>query len=263
MREKHRVAKVFVWLAAFLIVLPLIVLLVWCFANRWAYPSLMPENFSLRGLEQVLFGYRDMGQIVGSSILISVVSAVLCVLASGLAARAVVFYQFKGKRILEFLTMMPVIVPAAVFGMGIHMMFIKGGLNHTITGVILTHIVVSLPYGVKIMTDMTKMYGRKLEEQAMVLGANAWKSFWLVSFPKLLPGISSALSMTFIISFSQYFLTLLIGGGRVKTFSVVMVPFIQSGDKTIAANYSILFIMITFIIFLIFDRIGRKVGRRV
>lgn len=262
MREKHTAAKICLWLAAFLILLPLAILLVWCFANRWAYPSLMPENFSLRGLTQVLFGYRDMGQIVGSSILISVISAVLCVAASSLAARAVVFYDFKGKRLLEFMTMMPVIVPATVFGMGIHMLFIKGGLNHTITGVILTHIVVSLPYGVKIMTDITKLYGRKLEEQAMVLGADGWRSFWLVSFPKLIPGITSALSMTFIISFSQYFLTLLIGGGRVKTFSVVMVPFIQSGDKTIAANYSILFIIVTFIIFLIFDIIGKKAGSR-
>ena len=78
--------------------------------------------------------------------------------------------------------MIPVIIPATVFGMGIHMMFIKGGLNHTITGVILTHIVVSLPYGVKIMTDITKLYGRNLEEQAMVLGANSWQSFWLVGF---------------------------------------------------------------------------------
>lgn len=258
MREKHRAAKTLIWLTASLIVLPLMVLLVWCFANRWAYPSLLPENFSLRGLEQVLFGYHDMGRIVGSSILISVVAAVLCVTASALAARAVVFYDFKGKRILEFLTMIPVIIPATVFGMGIHMMFIKGGLNHTITGVILTHIVVSLPYGVKIMTDITKLYGRNLEEQAMVLGANSWQSFWLVGFPKLTPGIASALSMTFIISFSQYFLTLLIGGGRVKTFSVVMVPFIQSGDKTIAANYSGLFILITFIVFLIFDKIGKK-----
>ena len=167
MREKHRAAKTLIWLTASLIVLPLMVLLVWCFANRWAYPSLLPENFSLRGLEQVLFGYHDMGRIVGSSILISVVAAVLCVTASALAARAVVFYDFKGKRILEFLTMIPVIIPATVFGMGIHMMFIKGGLNHTITGVILTHIVVSLPYGVKIMTDITKLYGRNLEEQAM------------------------------------------------------------------------------------------------
>ncbi len=102
--------------------------------------------------------------------------------ASALAARAVVFYDFKGKRILEFLTMIPVIIPATVFGMGIHMMFIKGGLNHTITGVILTHIVVSLPYGVKIMTDITKLYGRNLKSRlwywGQILGkASGWSVF--------------------------------------------------------------------------------------
>lgn len=247
-----------IYVSVFLVILPLFVLLVWCFANRWAYPDLLPENFSLRGIQQVLFGYKDMAQIIISSLLLSMGAAILCVVVSALAARAFVFYEFIGKRFFELLAMAPIIVPATVFGMGIHMTFIKWSLNNSLVGVIITHVIVALPYGVKIMTDITRLYGKALEEQAQVLGASPWKGFWLIGFPKLLPGISAALSMTFILSFSQYFLTLLIGGGRIKTFSVVMVPFIQSGDKTIAANYSMVFIAIALIVFIIFEKLGKE-----
>ena len=69
--------------------------------------------------------------------------------------------------------------------------------------------------------------GNKLEEQAKVLGANTFQAFTKVTLPILSPVILSSLSMSYIVSFSQYFLTLLIGGGKVKTFAIVMFPYLS------------------------------------
>ena len=63
--------------------------------------------------------------------------------------------------------------------------------------------------------------------------------------------------MSYIISISQYFLTLLIGGGNVKTFSVVMVPYMQSGERNFASIYAVIFLVITIGVFLIFDTLAR------
>lgn len=63
----------------------------------------------------------------------------------------------------------------------------------------------------------------------MVLGAGPVKAFFLTTFPSLLPGILSSMSMGFTLSYSQYFTTLMVGGGRVKTIALVLVPYIQSG----------------------------------
>ena len=46
------------------------------------------------------------------------------------------------------------------------------------------------------------------------------------------------------------------GGGRVKTFAVVMVPYLQSGSRNIACIYSILFMGITLLVFAVFERIA-------
>ena len=72
----------------------------------------------------------------------------------------------------------------------------------------------------------------------------------------LVPVILSAFSMSYIVSFSQYFLTLLIGGGQVKTFTIVMVPYLQSGERNIACAYSTVFLGITIVVFGIFEKIS-------
>lgn len=63
----------------------------------------------------------------------------------------------------------------------------------------------------------------------------------------------SSFSVAYIVSFSQYFLTLLIGGGQVKTFTIVMVPLLQGGNRNIASVYSTVFLGVTLIIFGVFE----------
>ena len=75
-------------------------------------------------------------------------------------------------------------------------------------------------------------------------------------------GIMSSLSMCYIMSFSQYFLTLLVGGGRVQTFVLVLFPYLSGGDRTIACAYSLVFLAVTFAVFLAFELVLRRFGVR-
>ena len=59
--------------------------------------------------------------------------------------------------------------------------------------------------------------------------------------------------MAFILSYSQYFTTLLIGGGKVKTLALVLVPYIQSGDRALASVYSIVYVGSALLIFFILE----------
>jgi len=174
------------------------------------------------------------------------------------AAKALALYKFKGKRLIELLIFAPVIVPTVTVAMGIHLQFIKLGLANTFLGVVLIHIIPCIPYGVRILKSVFEIIGEEMEEQAKVLGANGFQVFYHITFPMLLPGIISAGSMVFIVSFSQYFLTFLIGGGRIITFSMLMFPYIQSGDRMMGSVYSIVFILTTLIFLIILEKITKK-----
>lgn len=255
---KDRIVQAVLFLLAAVILLPCLLLLVWMFTERWAWPALLPQRFSLRAAAEA-FGRRgELLKVFFSSVLISTAVAALSAVIGVMTCRALVFYDFFGKRLMGFLTILPFMVPATVFAMGIQLTFIKMGLNNTISGVILAHLICSLPYGVRLIMDGTKALGKELEDQARVLGASPWQAFYKVSLPVLAPVILSAASMAYVVSFSQYFLTLMIGGGQVRTFSIVMVPYLQSGDRSMASVYSVLFLAVTLSVFGLYEWIGRK-----
>jgi putative spermidine/putrescine transport system permease protein len=240
------------------ILFPLLILNIWCVAGIWSWPHLLPETLSLRAFEELFGGYSGALKILFSSVALSVLVALLAVVVSISAARAIVLYKFYGKNLLRFLVLMPVIVPATAFAMGIHILFMKIGLNDSLPGVILVHVILCLPYTVRIMTEVTEAVGDKLEVQARVLGASPFQAFINITLPVAMPGILSAVCMAFIISFSQYFVTLLIGGGSVVTYAMFMFPYIQSGDRTIASAYSVLFVLATLLVFILLNRLVKK-----
>lgn len=240
------------------ILFPIVWMMIWVFTERWAWPDMLPQVWSLRAVEEVFGRKQELAAVFLSSIFISTVVAVLSVIIAIMTSRALVFYDFKGKHLISFFTILPFMVPMTVFAMGIQVIFIKLGLNNNIRGVILAHLICSLPYAVRLIIDGTQAVGNKLEEQARVLGASAGKAFFKVSLPVMFPVICSALSMSYIVSFSQYFLTLLIGGGNVKTFTIIMVPYLQGGDRNIACIYSAFFLGITIVVFAIFERITKR-----
>ena len=61
------------------------------------------------------------------------------------------------------------------------------------------------------------------------------------------------MSMAYIISYSQYFTTLLAGGGKIKTLALVLVPYIQSGDRALASIYAVVFVGSALIVFFILE----------
>ncbi|MFT4105083.1 MAG: ABC transporter permease subunit [Lacrimispora sp.] len=244
------------------ILLPAATLLIWIFTERWAWPKLIPQVFSIRAVLEVAGRKRELLQILGSSILISGVTAVLSGVIGLMTARAMILYCFPGKRLMYFFTILPFMVPATVFAMGIQITFIKMGLNNRISGIIIAHLISSLPYAVRLIMEGTQAVGKRLEEQARVLGASPFQAFYKVSLPVLMPVILPAISMSYVVSFSQYFLTLMIGGGRVKTFTIVMVPYLQSGDRNIASIYSGVFLGVTLAVFAVLEGAAGRYMKR-
>lgn len=252
-KRKNIWGNMIIGIFLFLVIVPLLTILVWVFTERWAWPSLIPQTFSLRAVEAVFRDRTELGKLFGSSMVISLTVAFLSVIIGTMTARALECYEFFGKKVFSFLSLLPFLVPATVFAMGIQVTFIKAGLSGTIPGVIIVHLICSLPYAVTLLQDGTRAMGTKLEEQARVLGAGPWQAFIKVTLPSLFPVMLSAFSMAYIVSFSQYFLTLMIGGGSVKTFAIVMVPFLAGGERNFASVYSLIFLTITIVVFGIFE----------
>lgn len=262
MKKRHIwFMQIMIWMAVLAVILPLTLLVFWSFTNRWPVPNLLPNVFSLRGWDRLLSGYFNIWQVMVSSIILSLVVGSLATLSAAMAARAVCFYEFRGKKLISGLAMLPIIVPVTVFGMGSHIFFIRLGINNTIGAVILGHLVITLPFAYRTMLETTRLTSRKLEEQARVLGASPGKAFIHGTIPVLAPGLISSLSVSFLLSFAQYFLTLIMGGGKVKTLAILIMPLIGGSDRTISSVFSLAFMGSAMIVFLFLQHLSIFVAR--
>ena len=232
---------------------PIAILLLNSFSNQWVWPQLLPSRVGLKSFVNIFTAEAARTALL-NSICISI-AVTLCTLALSLpASRALGLYDFRGKSLMELIVLSPLMIPAVVLGTGIHVFFIRIGLANSFAGIVVIHLIPCLPYGIRLLTDVYKAVGSDLELQARVLGASPLKAFLRVTLPLLMPGIISAGSFIFVVSFSQYFLTMLIGGGRIITLPMIMFPFIQSGEVTIAAALSCIFILTNFFFIILMEK---------
>ena len=253
-----RAAKLFVALHVACVLVPLAIVVAWAFTGSWPWPELLPQSFSDRGIVELFVTSGDLGSVLATSIGISLAVAVLSTVIAAMAARALAFHRFFGKELFRFSTVLPFLIPATVFAMGVQVIFLRAGLANTVFGVVLAHTIIALPYAITIMSEVTAAAGKKFEQQARVSGAGPVRALLEVQMPLLLPGLLSAASLSYITSFSQYFLTLLVGGGTVKTFALTMFPYLASGDRTIASAYGVVFMVVTLGVFFLFELLLKR-----
>ena len=248
-------------LSALVIFVPLVVLVVLSFAQTWTFPNVLPQEWGTHGYEAMMGIDPDLAGTVALSIGLSLIVAAICVVLSLLVGHALAYYDFKGKYVIDFLTFLPVIIPATAFGMGIHVFTLQTGLANTYQGVILIHVIVMIPYTIKILTDSLRLFGRSLSEQAWSFGASPFRAFVDVALQPLLPSIITAFAIAFIGSFGQYFLTLIIGGGKVGTLALVMFPWVNGADRSLAAAFAVVYVVASLGIFMVLDAIGSALTR--
>jgi putative spermidine/putrescine transport system permease protein len=246
------------WMAALAIVigvlLPLLPLGVWSFARNWFFPNLLPQTWGLDAWRYVFSPSSRVGEGLLTSLSLAVVVVLLSVVVGLPAARVLGLRAFRGKRAVEWLIMLPIIVPTLVVAMGIQIVFIRYGLADTFAGVALVHLVPALPYFILVMASVFANYSVELEETARTLGASPLRTFWHITLPAILPGLVVASLFTFLVSWSQYVTTLLIGGGRIITLPMVLFPFISGASHARAAAISIVFVLPAILVLILTSR---------
>jgi putative spermidine/putrescine transport system permease protein len=230
-------------LVAIAVGLPFATLALWSLAERWFFPGLWPQAWGLRAWSYVAgTAGRQVLTAVGHSLAVGGVSAALAVLVALPAARALGLYDFKGKDLISVLLTLPIIVPPLCVAMGLHLWFIRLGLAETFAGVVGVHLTFCLPYAIFVLWGVFSNYNPEFEDQARSLGASRFRVATRVMLPMILPGIIVAALFAFLLSWSQYLSTLIIGGGRLITLPVLLFALMGSGDRPVAAAVSLVFV---------------------
>lgn len=237
--------KIYLLLVAGFILGPFIPLIIQSFAFRWAWPDMLPSTWWLEQRDKsmlplawdyVLSPYSRVWEATLNTIFIGSVVTVICLAICLPAARVLARENFRGKASFEFFLSMPLIVPEAAIGIALLMIFIRLGLAGSYTGIIIVHLIPTIPYMIRMLTAVYQGLGRDFEEQAMILGASRWQVMWQVTLPMLLPGVVAGALFTFLVSTNIFLLTFFMGQGKIVTLPTLLFSKISGGtlDATAA-----------------------------
>jgi len=223
------------------LVVPVLPLLVAAVSGQWRYPALVPQTFSSRGFRLLVDPRSEVLRGLVTSAGIATTVAFLASLVGLSGGWAIGLYRFRGRRAVQLLFLAPVIVPGLAAALGVQVVFIRYGLADTVAGVVLVQLLPTIPYVTLAMGAAFANFDTAYEDQARVLGAGPLRTFWSVTLPGVRPGLAVAAYFAFLISWSEYILTLLVGGGTVKTLPLLLLAYIGSSDLNEAAALALVF----------------------
>jgi putative spermidine/putrescine transport system permease protein len=239
---KHCASAAIRILRYILLASPLALLLVYAFSTRWFFPQPFPQTWTaaafvrLRDEPRVLSGLKD-------SILIALSVSVIALILGFPAARALGLRHFRGRQVAWLLLFLPTVTPPLAIGMGLNILFLQIGLAGSLPGVVLAHLIPTLPYVILTLAGGYARFDENFEFQSLVLGASPARTFLTVTLPLIAPNVLVASLFAFLISWSQYLLTLLIGSGRIITLPILLFSTASGGNPTTLAALALLFLL--------------------
>lgn len=221
--------------------LPILYLLLLSVAERWVFPDLLPGGLSPDRWGDLWSGADSPGSSMATSLLVSIVVAALATLGGFLASKYLTYHRHR--KGLLFLAYMPFVMSPVILGTCIHFLYIKIGLSGGVVGVILAQSIFAFGFGVIFFTSFWNEERRALEEIARLLGGSTTQIYRRVLLPVAREMLMICLLQTFLFSWFQYGLTLLIGAGKVRTLPVLVFMYIGEANIYYAAASSVLLIL--------------------
>lgn len=241
-------------LIAALFTVPLLALVVRAFADSWRAPSLVPQQFGLRGVRVAFSG--EAGTAFVNSLQVAMLTVAIALVLAWPAARVLGERRLRHPTAVFILLAMPLLVPSYAVGGGLTEWFIRLGLDGSTPGLVAAHLTFVLPYVVIVLLSGFGPGLTALEEMAAVSGLSAARRLAWISLPASAPTVAVAALLGFLVSWSDYGSSLAVGGGR-PMLPVVLLPFVGA-DPQVAATLALLFLAPALLALVLTVRAGRS-----
>jgi putative spermidine/putrescine transport system permease protein len=212
-----------------------------------------PDGLSLRWFGEAL-SYDPFLESLATSLQLAIASTVLALLLGVPATIAIHRGRLPGKKIVESLFLSPLIVPELVVGLALFQQLVITAQLENATVLLIGHTALLLPYAVRVTGASLANADSSLEEAARGLGASPLRTFWTVTLPILRPGLFSAALLSFVTSFNNVPLSLLLQSRDARTLPVTMLDYVQQSYDPMVAAISTLILGATVVIAIIAER---------
>ena len=190
------------------------------FATRWLrswFPNGLTTNWYVSAWSEFQLGDVLMTtfQVVGAVVVLSGLIGVP-------AAYAIARREFKGKKLVMLVFLLPLLVPPITYGIPLATVLYQTGFGGSLIGVILANLVPTVPFVILVMIPFIEQIDPRIEAAARVFGAGIFRLFIHVLLPLLTPGVLAALLLVLVRTIAMFELTFLTSGPTSQTLVVAL-----------------------------------------
>ncbi len=234
-------------LILFYLVVPVLIVIISSFSAE-PYVVFPPKTLSLRWYHNFIKSLEFTSALKISFLLALTCS--FCSLAIGIPASiALVRFRYRGREFLNSLFVSPITFPGIVLGIALLIFYSNHSIPRNFWGLLFAHMVVTIPFVIKMISGSLYADIGILEEAAQSLGATPLKTFFLVTLPLIKSGVIAAGIFAYIISFDELVITIFIAGPRTATLPIRIFSYLEyTSDPTIAAISTFLILVVGIVV---------------
>jgi multiple sugar transport system permease protein len=218
--------RALLWLGVLLLVSPAVSVFLWMLSlafkndvDNLAYPPVfIPSPPTLANFKTV-FASGPFFQYLINSLIVSGSATLLALLVGVPAGWGIA--RLNARKLLMTI-LIARMTPAISFLIPLFTLFQLLGLTGTLTAVVITHLVITVPITVYIVAGYFETLPRELDEAAYVDGCSTWQRFRHVALPLARPGITVAAILAFIFSWNNFVFGAVLSGRETRTLPVAI-----------------------------------------
>ena len=228
MKKKRRISFSTVYLALGLVIIYLPIALVILYSFNESKLSSVWGGFSLKWY-RTLFADKAMFQALGNSLILGLSASFAAGVVGTLGAVGFDRVRPRSRRVIEYLTNLPLMTPEIILGMVFMAFFGMLGIPFGMGTLILSHPTFCIPYVFMLVQARLVGMDRSLAEAARDLGAGERQVFFTITLPLLLPAIVSGMLLSFAMSLDDVIISLFVTGVNVNTLPIKVYTALKTG----------------------------------
>ena len=203
--------------------------------------------------------------VIGSlwySVIIAVLATLISVTIGTIGALGLRKYEFKGRKAINNMLYIPIIVPEIVMAVALLIVFMKVGFALGMGSILIGHCTFCIPYAVVTIKGRISGDDYSLEEASMDLGASRIQTFINVTLPSIFPGVMSAAFLSFTLSIDDVVMSNMLSGAKNSTLPVLILSMNKSGVTPDINALTTIMILIIVIAMILNNKINNALKKR-
>jgi putative spermidine/putrescine transport system permease protein len=199
------------------------------------YVAFPPQGWSLKWFSTA-FANSEFIAGFTASLALAVLNAIVATTIGTAAALGLARKHFRGREALITFLLSPLMLPAIVLGVALLQFLAAVGLLGSMSGVLAGHLLITVPYAVRLVGVSLNGFEWDLHRAALGLGATPARAMMHVVLPVIRPGLAAAATVGVIMSFDEVTISLFTTGPEFNTLPVIVFRWVEySYDPVIAA----------------------------